>query len=338
MVIQQHLCLAQVPNFSKTQWSSWCKSGPDFCGPGSAPATPPSQELQGRAAVCLPSEVASGLYIPHSKERPQQRPVSFYRHSLKASAKKKARVPNPPPTHSNLTTGRLCCSSFRRIQSFKSTRRLEAEYTRKGGEEHRSYGTQRKQTKPGLLPLSPGGNEGRRATRHADSSHGLLEDTARREENKGSGERPHAPPRRATTTSPSAGGCQAAAATPRLPAAHLPSSDSAWESENRPAKGREQLPAGAQRGGKPPVPAGPQPPAPPRNGTQAQAQAPAGGTRARPSPLPHLAAGRKGPARCLPAGPWRPGAASRTPGSVGTAGAAAPPGRRPEPGLPPPPP
>ena len=219
MVIWQHLCLAQVLSFSKKQWSSWCKSGPDFCGPGSALATPPSQELRGRAAVYLHSEVASGLYMPDSKERPQQRPVSFYRHSLKASARKKACVPNPPPTHSSLTTGRLRCSSFRRIQSFNSTRRLEAEYTRKGTEEHHIYGVHRKQTKPGLLPLPPGRDEGRRATGRADSSHRLPEDAARHEENKGSGEWPRMHPRKGTPLpcSRRVPGCRGAPRPPPAP-------------------------------------------------------------------------------------------------------------------------
>lgn len=51
---------------------------------------------------------------------------------------------------------------------------------------------------------------------------------------------------------------------------------------------------------------------------------------------PHLAAGRRGRARCPPAARWRPGAAARTPGSAGTAAATAAPRRGT--GPPPPPP
>lgn len=56
----------------------------------------------------------------------------------------------------------------------------------------------------------------------------------------------------------------AGAGLPRLPAAHLPSSDSAWESEKRPAKGGKRLPTSAQRRGRPPLRAGLQPLAPSR--------------------------------------------------------------------------
>lgn len=278
MVIWQHLCLAQVLSHSKNQQSSWCKSGPDFCGPGTALATALSQELRGTAAVYPHSEVASGLYIPESKERPQQRPVSFYRHSLKASARKKACTPNLPPTHSSLTTGRLGCSSFRRIQSFNSTRRLEAEYTRKGREEHHSHGMHRKQTKTGPLPLPPGGDEGRRA--------------ARREQNQESRDRPRTHPREGTPASPAAGGCRAAPA-PRsapagcpLPTYPAPTARGSPRSDLRREESGYQL-APSAGGGRPPLsPSPPHPPGelPERGSAQAQAQAPAGGTRARPPP------------------------------------------------------
>lgn len=346
MVIQQHLCLSQFLN-SKNKWTSWCKSGPDFCGPGSALATPSSQELLGRAAVYLHAEVASGLYIPDSKERPQQRPVSLYRHSLKASARMKACVPEPPPTHSSLTTGRLCCSSFRRIQSFNSTRRLEAEYTRKGREEHCSYGMHGKQTKLGLLPFPPGGGEGRWAARRADSSHKLPAYAARHEKNKESGERPREHPPEGTPPAPQPGAVRPAPARPvpprrpRCPPTQLRQRVGVREAtcEGRRAA-TSQHPA---RGEGPRSPLGPIPPHPPgqvpeRGPGPGPDPGPGGRDEGPAAPLPHLAAGRKGPARCPPTGPWRPGAASRTPGSAGTAGAAAPPGRRRGQGLRPPPP
>lgn len=91
----------------------------------------------------------------------------------------------------------------------------------------------RKQAKPALLPLSP---------RHVQTS-------------------PRSWPRmqpvmdRSRTRRARPAGTQPKAQHRPRPAAHLPSSDSACESEKRPAKGRERLQR-ASGAGEPPLPAG----------------------------------------------------------------------------------
>lgn len=113
----------------------------------SAPATPPSQKLRDRAAVLLAFKSCLWFLSYLTAKRGHSKDLlSFYRHSLKAPARRVACVPNPPPTCSSLTTGRLCCRSFRRIQSFNSTRRLEAEYT--GREQRRMDVQKASQTGP----------------------------------------------------------------------------------------------------------------------------------------------------------------------------------------------
>lgn len=93
--------------------------------------SPPGQQVQCRAAVTTHSVVTSGLCVPGSYDSPRQGPVGFCGHPLRALhlLGRETHAPIPPATLSGLTTGRLRCSSFRRIQSFSSTSRLEAEYT-----------------------------------------------------------------------------------------------------------------------------------------------------------------------------------------------------------------
>ncbi|XP_071414529.1 xylosyl- and glucuronyltransferase LARGE2 isoform X1 [Pithys albifrons albifrons] len=118
----------------------------------------------------------------------------------------------------------------------------------------------RKQAKPALLPLSPAGDEGRRAARRADSSHGLPEDAASHGEMQAPGSGPAFPAQGHST----------------VPDAHLPSSDKACESEKRPEKERERLPARARRRGSPHTPM--------RRGVRTPGQTPAGGRRAHAPP------------------------------------------------------
>lgn len=93
--------------------------------------SPPGQQLRCRAAATEHSAVTSGLCAPGSYSSPWQGPGGFCGHPLRAQhlLGRETHAPIPPATLSGLTTGRLRCSSFRRIQSFSSTSRLEAEYT-----------------------------------------------------------------------------------------------------------------------------------------------------------------------------------------------------------------
>lgn len=112
-------------------------------------------------------------------------------------------------------------------------------------EENSAEWMHRKQAKPALLPLSPTKDEGRRAARCADWSQELAENAASHGQEQGPGSR--------TRT-------QARARLHPRPAAHLPSSDSACESEKRPGKGREgkrAATASARSRGSPHSPLGP---------------------------------------------------------------------------------
>lgn len=197
-------------------------------------------------------------------ERLQQRPGSFYRHSLKASARKQARIPYPPPTHSSLTMGRLCCSSFRRIQSFNSTRRLEAEYTKKGT---------RKPLLQDARQANQGGDEGRSTARRADSFTACRRMQPGVSSTGAPGSGPHAP--RRGNTSLAAG----RPARPAIPAATYPAR-TARRSPRSDLRKKESGCQPAPRAGAAPVPR--------------WATAPRGAAGAGPSPGP-------GPGRPPPA-------------------------------------
>lgn len=97
---------------------------PEYCGPFHTHATTARYTRGGKCT-------ANGTASPPSTYRVEEARAKFYTPRME----KADCLPQPPPSSSRegiLTPGRDWCSSFRRIQSFSNTSKLEAEYTKKG--------------------------------------------------------------------------------------------------------------------------------------------------------------------------------------------------------------